>query len=165
MGWTALVHHASYEEAHRIADPFELGCVSCRQYEKELGIRDIQPIVTRIKIAKYWYNYFENGKYYRTKICHADGSIPESYAPYYYMPDKIRYLDLMIYLRQHMMPFQGLYTPFLLYRTADREEVIYSVFSAQIHMPLRLAFDNPLLFYTTGRPKAPPKKGSGRPKY
>lgn len=165
MGWAALVHHASYEEAHRIADQYELGCVSCRQFERDMGLRDIQPIVTRIKIAKYWYNYFENGKYYRTQISHPDGTIPASYAPYYYMPDKIRYLDLMVYLRQHMLQFKGIYAPFLLYMTQEHEEVIYSVFNAQIHMPLRAAFDNPLLYYTTGRPKAPPKKGSGRPKY
>ncbi len=150
MGWASLIHHTSWDEANRIADEYELACVSCRQFERQVGDWAVQPIVTRRKIGKYWYNYFENGRYRKSLVMREDGREPETYAPYFYVPDKIRYMDLLSYLYQHFRQFQGVYHPYLLYLTKAKEEVIYSVYHAIIHIPLSLPFDNPLLYFETG---------------
>ena len=152
MGWVALVHHTSYEEAQRIADPHDLACVSCRMFERQIGEWNVRPIVTRIKIRKYWYNYFEDGTYHKSRIVHENGTVPESYAPYYWVPDKVRYLDLQSYLYQHLWKFKGVFCPYILYYTKTREEVIYSVFLGVLHTPLNVSFDNPLLYFERGMP-------------
>lgn len=160
MGWTALVHHMRFEEAHAIADQYDLACVSNRQFERQVGEWNVLPIVTRRRIGKYWYNYFENGRYKKSLAQADDGTEPESYAPYYYVPDKIRYLELLTYIRQNFWQFKGIYHPYILYLTEKREQIIYSVYMGVMHMPITCPFDNPMLYFEMGRPNviSGPKK-------
>lgn len=154
MGWAALIHHTTWDEAHRIAELYDLACVSCRQFERQTGEWQAKPIVTRRKIGKYWYNYFEDNRYKRTLVEHADGREPANYAPCFYLPDKIRYIDLLSYLYQNMWQFKGVYHPYLLYYTRNRDEVIYSVYKGIMHIPLEVSINNPLLYFVMGMPNS-----------
>lgn len=149
MGWAVLAH-TTWERANEIAAQYELGCVAVMPKDGDTSYKNIKPIVHRIKNGDSWYNYAEDGTYRHTRVVNRNGDQPFSYSPCYYVPDKIRWTAWLSYLKEHLERFKNLYYPFLLYYTADREEVIYSVYWGIIHAPLSVQFDNPLLLFDSG---------------
>ena len=154
MGWVALIYHTTYEEAKEIADKYELACVSCRQYERQRGNWDVQPIVARVKNNGFWYNYLADGTFKKSLI--KNGSRYKKshkvYAPYYYVPDKIRYSDLLKFLKEHWYQFKDIYDVYLTYITVDLDTFTYSVRYGVMNTTLNMPFDNPMLYFEEGRP-------------
>jgi hypothetical protein len=154
MGWVALIYRTTYEEAKEIADKYELACVSCRQYDRHRGTWDVQPIVARVENNGFWYNYLQDGTFKKTVI-QEEGKYENPhrvYSPYYYVPDKIRYVDLLKFLKQHWLQFKGVYDVYMTYVTVGLDTFTYSVKHAIMNTPLDMPFDNPLLYFEEGRP-------------
>ena len=153
MGWVSLLYRCSYEEAKEIADQYDLACVSARQYQRQRSEREVQPIVTRIQNGNYWYNYFEDGTYSKTLVdnnCRYNKS-HLTYSPYFYVPDKIRYADLLKFFKMHWLQFKGKYKVFIVYVNREMEPLTYNVKDAIMNTPLSMPFDNPLLYFEAGR--------------
>lgn len=154
MGWVALVYSTTYENACEIADKYDLACVSCRQYNRQIGEWDVKPIVARIENNGFWYNYFEDGTYKKSLIKNKSRykMSHEVYAPYFYVPDKIRYSDLLKFLKKHWYQFKDQYDVYITYVNRELDVFTYSVKYAMMNTSLDMAFDNPLLYYEFGRP-------------
>lgn len=153
MGWVSLLYRCKYEEAKEIADQYDLACVSARQFQRQRGLKEVKPIVTRIKNKNFWYNYFEDGTYSKTLVDNKStyNKSHLTYAPYFYVPDKIRYADLLKFLKAHWLQFKGKYRVFIVYVNREMEPFTYSVKDAIMNTPLSMPFDNPLLYFEAGR--------------
>ena len=155
MGWVALEARKTYEEAQAVAEKYDLACVSYYHYKQFRAEEKVQPIVTRIPINDRWYNYFEDGTYKITLKNYMNNSGYEcrSYAPYYYVPDKIRYADLLKFLKKYWYQFKGVYDVYITYVNEEMDMFTYSVKLGVMNLPLVMAFDNPLLYFEAGKPE------------
>lgn len=157
MAWMALRESVTWEEAHKIADSYPEACVSLRQrtYNKKQGV--VRPIVIRRRIGGAWYNYYDNSMsddksaYSVTKAAVFGGREPKSYAPYYFVPDRIHQRELLVYIKEHLWKFRGQYTAQLYYRTDSGDDLLYSVYHGVLHTVLTTHFDNPLYTFVYGR--------------
>jgi len=151
MAWIPLTKHMTWEKAHEIADRHPLTCVSLRQPYRRSGSIQRQPVVFRRQAGNWWYNYFEDNTYRRTPTL-SDGYEPESYVPYLYIPDKIRYIDFLSFAKQHILPLKHTYHTFFRYLTTSGDEFVYDMFQGIAMFPVVMfAFDNPLLYYEASR--------------
>ncbi len=157
MAWMSLKEAVTWDEAHAIADKYPEACVSLRQrpYNKKQLI--IRPIVIRHRVGDRWYNYYDNtlseatGAYSITKAEVFGGKEPKSYAPFYYVPDRIYYRELLVYIKEHLWRFRGMYTTQLHYRSDEGDDLLYAVNYGVLQSVLTASFDNPIYSFVYGR--------------
>ena len=157
MAWMSLKGKTTWDEAWAIAEKYPEACVSLcqRPYNKKQLI--IRPIVIRRRVGDRWYNYYDNtmseatNDYRITKADVFGGKEPRSYAPYYYVPDRIYYRELLVYFREHLWRFRGEYTTQLHYRSDAGDDLLYAVYYGVLHTVLTTPFDNPLYNFVYGR--------------
>ena len=147
MAWIAITEPMKYDEAVAYAEQYELACVSFKQRSFRVGDGNVSPIVSREKTEEFWYHYLEDGSY-KLSSAKRDWS---TYVVYFFVPSKVRYIELITYLYKHWRPnFEGKLDVMLLYLTEDKERFIYSSRFGVIHSQLTAPFTNPLLYFESG---------------
>lgn len=150
MGLLALTNGMTYDAAVHIAERYDIGFV-CKSFDpRSSRVWMPKPIVMRQRIKNLWYNYFDDGTYEKS-TCHSKGDV-EVYTPALYVPDQIRYIELLKYIQKHLVNLVGLYETYLLYRSMNNQSFIYSIYEGDMTAPVSMAFDNALLHFVSGRP-------------
>lgn len=151
-----LLHHTSYEDAKKIAAQYPGAFVGIRQHQW-LGHREVQPIVKRVKIKAFWYNYYEDNTYNKTVVAKR-GKPCFGYAPYLPCPSPVLYEDFLAFCYNDLLPLKGKFATYLHYLTDTGETVAYSVKDGQMLCDIGVPLGaNPLLFFEYGGPKHNPR--------